>query len=83
MHNKLFNSNIDNANIDNANIENDCVLLTPNEIKSKLPLTQLAEQRVLEYRQEIKAILDFQDSEKVYSSWAMLNPRHKSSARIF
>ncbi|MEH2414146.1 3-deoxy-7-phosphoheptulonate synthase [Nostoc sp.] len=50
MHNKLFNSNI----------ENDRVLLTPNEVKSKLPLTQLAEQRVLAYRQEIEDILDFQ-----------------------
>jgi 3-deoxy-7-phosphoheptulonate synthase len=59
MHNKLFNSNIDNANI-----ENDRILLTPNAIKSKLPLTQLAEQRVLEYRQEIEAILDFQDRRK-------------------
>ncbi|MEH2065171.1 MAG: 3-deoxy-7-phosphoheptulonate synthase [Nostoc sp.] len=59
MHNKLFNSNIDNANI-----ENDRILLTPNEVKSKLPLTPLAEQRVLEYRQEIAHILDFQDRRK-------------------
>ncbi|MEH2143292.1 3-deoxy-7-phosphoheptulonate synthase [Nostoc sp.] len=59
MHNKLFNSNIDNANI-----ENDRILLTPNEVKSKLPLTQLAEQRVLASRQEIKDILDFQDRRK-------------------
>lgn len=59
MHNKLFNTNIDNANI-----ENDRILLTPNEIKSKLPLTQLAEQRVLAYRQEIEDILDFQDRRK-------------------
>ncbi|MBN3873006.1 MAG: 3-deoxy-7-phosphoheptulonate synthase [Nostoc sp.] len=54
MHNKLFNSNI----------ENDRVLLTPNEVKSKLPLTQLAEQRVLAYRQELEDILDFQDRRK-------------------
>ncbi|WP_375512006.1 3-deoxy-7-phosphoheptulonate synthase [uncultured Nostoc sp.] len=59
MHNKLFNTNIEDANI-----ENDRILLTPNEIKSKLPLTQLAEQRVLEYRQEIEAILNFQDRRK-------------------
>ncbi|MEH2157185.1 3-deoxy-7-phosphoheptulonate synthase [Nostoc sp.] len=59
MHNTLFNSNIDNANI-----ENDRILLTPNEVKSKLPLTQLAEQRVLAYRQEIEHILDFQDRRK-------------------
>ncbi|MBE9036889.1 3-deoxy-7-phosphoheptulonate synthase [aff. Roholtiella sp. LEGE 12411] len=54
MHNKLFNTNIDN----------DHVLLTPNEVKSKLPLTQLAEQTVLNYRQEIEHILDFQDRRK-------------------
>ncbi|MDZ8257462.1 3-deoxy-7-phosphoheptulonate synthase [Nostoc sp. ChiQUE01b] len=59
MHNKLFNSNIDNANI-----ENDRILLTPNEVKSKLPLTQLAEQRVLAYRREIEHILDFQERRK-------------------
>lgn len=59
MHNKLFNSNIDNANI-----EKDRILLTPNEVKSKLPLTQLVEQRVLAYRQEIENILDFQDRRK-------------------
>lgn len=54
MHNKLFNTNIDN----------DHVLLTPNEIKSKLPLTPSAEQTVLNYRQEIEHILDFQDRRK-------------------
>jgi 3-deoxy-7-phosphoheptulonate synthase len=59
MHNKLFNTNIDNANI-----ENDRILLTPNEVKSRLPLTQLAEQRVLAYRQEIEDILNFQDRRK-------------------
>ncbi|MEH2288955.1 3-deoxy-7-phosphoheptulonate synthase [Nostoc sp.] len=59
MHNKLFNTDIDNANI-----ENDRILLTPNEVKSKLPLTQLAEQRVLAYRQEIEHILNFQDRRK-------------------
>ncbi|MEH2119645.1 3-deoxy-7-phosphoheptulonate synthase [Nostoc sp.] len=59
MHNKLFNSNIDNTNI-----ENDRILLTPNEVKSKLPLTQIAEQRVLASRQEIEHILDFQDRRK-------------------
>ncbi|MBN3922416.1 3-deoxy-7-phosphoheptulonate synthase [Nostoc sp. NMS4] len=59
MHNKLFN-----GDIDNANIENDRILLTPNEVKSKLPLTQLTEQRVLAYRQEIEDILDFKDRRK-------------------
>ncbi|HYW19679.1 MAG TPA: 3-deoxy-7-phosphoheptulonate synthase [Nodularia sp. (in: cyanobacteria)] len=54
MDNKLFNTNIKNSH----------VLLTPNEIKSKLPLTKSAEHTVLQHRQEIKNILDFQDSRK-------------------
>jgi 3-deoxy-7-phosphoheptulonate synthase len=54
MHNKLFNTNIKNSH----------VLLTPNEVKAKLPLTKLAEQSVLKHRQEIKNILDFQDNRK-------------------
>ncbi len=54
MHNKLFNTNIKNSH----------VLLTPNEVKAKLPLTQGAENTVLQHRQEIKNILDFQDSRK-------------------
>jgi 3-deoxy-7-phosphoheptulonate synthase len=60
MHNQLFF----NSNIDNANIENDRILLTPNEVKSKLPLTALAERRVLEYRQQIEHILNFEDRRK-------------------
>ncbi|WP_373526544.1 3-deoxy-7-phosphoheptulonate synthase [Nostoc sp.] len=54
MHNQLFNTNIDG----------DRILLTPKEVKSKLPLTESAEQTVLKYRQEIEHILDFQDSRK-------------------
>ncbi|MEA5580816.1 3-deoxy-7-phosphoheptulonate synthase [Nodularia harveyana UHCC-0300] len=54
MQNKLFNTNIKNSH----------VLLTPNEVKTKLPLTKLAEHNVLQHRQEIKNILDFQDSRK-------------------
>ncbi|CEJ47636.1 3-deoxy-7-phosphoheptulonate synthase [Umezakia ovalisporum] len=54
MHDKLFNTNIKNSH----------VLLTPNEVKLKLPLTKLAEHTVLQYRQEIKNILDFQDRRK-------------------
>lgn len=54
MHNKLFNTNIKSSH----------VLLTPNEVKTKLPLTKLAEHNVWQYRQEIKNILDFQDRRK-------------------
>ncbi|MEA5506634.1 3-deoxy-7-phosphoheptulonate synthase [Halotia wernerae UHCC 0503] len=54
MHNQLFNTNIKNSH----------VLLTPNEVKSKLPLTKSAEKLVLNYRQELEHILDFQDRRK-------------------
>lgn len=54
MHNQLSNTNIKNSH----------VLLTPHEVKSKLPLTKSAEQKVLKFRQEIEQILDFQDRRK-------------------
>jgi 3-deoxy-7-phosphoheptulonate synthase len=54
MHNQLSNTNIKNSH----------VLLTPSEVKSKLPLTKSAEQTVLNFRQEIQHILDFQDRRK-------------------
>jgi 3-deoxy-7-phosphoheptulonate synthase len=54
MKNQLFN----------AHIQNSHVLLTPHEVKAKLPLTHAAEQTVLKSRQEIENILDFQDSRK-------------------
>ena len=54
MLNKLFD----------ANIENYHVLLTPQEVKSQLPLTQLARENVFQYRQEIRHILDLKDRRK-------------------
>ncbi|MEA5551456.1 3-deoxy-7-phosphoheptulonate synthase [Anabaena cylindrica UHCC 0172] len=48
----------------NTNIKNSHVLLTPNEVKAKLPLTKSVEQKILQFRQEIEHILDFQDSRK-------------------
>ncbi len=54
MHHTLFD----------ANIESSHVLLTPNEVKAKVPLTKLAEQTVLKYREELEKILDFQDRRK-------------------
>ncbi|MBE9215994.1 3-deoxy-7-phosphoheptulonate synthase [Plectonema cf. radiosum LEGE 06105] len=54
MRNKLFDTNIENYH----------VLLTPQEVKSKLPLTPSAEANVLKYRQELKDILDFRDRRK-------------------
>jgi 3-deoxy-7-phosphoheptulonate synthase len=48
----------------NTNIEKSQVLLTPEELKSKLPLTESAEYTSLKFRQEIKSILDFEDRRK-------------------
>ncbi len=48
----------------NTNIKSSHVLLTPNDVKAKLPLTKSAEQTVLKSRHEIEQILDFQDQRK-------------------
>lgn len=54
MHHQLFD----------ANIENSHVLLTPKEVKTKLPLTKAAENTVLQSREALEQILDFQDRRK-------------------
>ncbi|MBD2302975.1 3-deoxy-7-phosphoheptulonate synthase [Nostoc sp. FACHB-87] len=54
MHNKLSNTNIKSSHI----------LLTPHDVKTRLPITKSAEHTVLKYRQELENILDFQDSRK-------------------
>lgn len=54
MENKIFNTHIETSH----------TLITPYEIKSKLPLTDLAEQTVLKSRQELEAILNFEDNRK-------------------
>ena len=48
----------------NTNIKSSHVLLTPNEVKEKLPLNKTAEHTILKFRQEIEHILDFQDRRK-------------------
>jgi 3-deoxy-7-phosphoheptulonate synthase len=48
----------------NTHIESSRVLLTPQEIKEKLPLTDTAEKAVLTYRSELKKIIAGQDSRK-------------------
>ncbi|HLP87368.1 MAG TPA: 3-deoxy-7-phosphoheptulonate synthase [Nostocaceae cyanobacterium] len=48
----------------NTNIKNSHVLLTPNEVKAKIPLTKTSEHTILKFRQELEQILDFQDSRK-------------------
>jgi 3-deoxy-7-phosphoheptulonate synthase len=52
METKLFDTHIQTSE----------VLLTPAEIQAKLPLTDLANQNVLKYRNEIEDILDRKDS---------------------
>jgi 3-deoxy-7-phosphoheptulonate synthase len=54
MHNKLSNTNIKSSH----------VLLTPHDIKTRLPITKSAEHTVLNYRQQLEHILDFQDRRK-------------------
>lgn len=54
MQNTGFNDRIANAR----------VLLTPNDIKSKLPLTDSARKTVLKFREEIENILKGQDNRK-------------------
>lgn len=54
MHNKLFNTRIESSH----------VLMTPKEIKAKLPLTHAAEKTVLRARKEIEAILEGYDHRK-------------------
>jgi 3-deoxy-7-phosphoheptulonate synthase len=48
----------------NTHIEDSHILLTPNEVKSKLPLTDEAEKTVLNFRNEIEDILDGEDNRK-------------------
>ncbi|NMG05806.1 3-deoxy-7-phosphoheptulonate synthase [Brasilonema sp. UFV-L1] len=48
----------------NTHIESFQPLLTPDELKSRLPLTVLAKETVLKFRQEIEKILNFQDRRK-------------------
>lgn len=48
----------------NTNIKSSHVLLTPNEVKERLPLTKVTEHTVLKFRQEIENILDFKDNRK-------------------
>jgi 3-deoxy-7-phosphoheptulonate synthase len=51
-------------NLINTNIVSSQVLLTPDELKAKLPLTKSAADNILRFRQEIEHILEFQDRRK-------------------
>jgi 3-deoxy-7-phosphoheptulonate synthase len=47
-----------------TNINYSKILITPKELKEKLPLSPALEQRIVNYRQQIQKILDFQDPRK-------------------
>ncbi len=47
--------------VDNLNVESQTVLITPTDLKAKLPLTDAARETVLESRQTIRNILDGKD----------------------
>lgn len=51
MHNNLYDTHIEDSH----------VLITPNELKAKFPLTKTAEETVWTSRKEIENILDGQD----------------------
>jgi 3-deoxy-7-phosphoheptulonate synthase len=50
--------------ISDACIDKSQVLMPPSELKAKLPLTPELEQKILNYRSQVKNILDFQDRRK-------------------
>ena len=54
MTNKLFNTHIENSE----------TLITPQELRAKLPITDAVQQTVLSSRKEIEDILEFKDSRK-------------------
>ena len=57
--------NIMDSNIlGDTNINYSKILITPKELKEKLPLSPALEQRIVNYRQQIQKILDFQDHRK-------------------
>ncbi|KJH71279.1 3-deoxy-7-phosphoheptulonate synthase [Aliterella atlantica] len=50
--------------LSNTHIQESHTLITPEQIKKKLPLSHTAEKTVLKFRKEIEQILEFQDSRK-------------------
>jgi 3-deoxy-7-phosphoheptulonate synthase len=57
--------NIMDSNVlGDTNINYSKILITPKELKEKLPLSPALEQRIVNYRQQIQKILDFQDNRK-------------------
>lgn len=50
--------------LSNTHIQESHTLITPEQIKKKLPLSHAAEETILKFRNEIEQILEFQDSRK-------------------
>lgn len=50
--------------LSNTHIQESHTLITPDQIKKKLPLSREAEKTILKFRKEIEQILEFQDSRK-------------------
>lgn len=50
--------------LSNTHIQESHTLITPEQIKKKLPLSHAAEKTILKFRKEIEQILEFQDSRK-------------------
>ncbi|MBP5971233.1 3-deoxy-7-phosphoheptulonate synthase [Brasilonema sp. CT11] len=55
---------MENNQLSNTHIESFQPLLTPDDLKSRLPLTPLAKETVLKFREELEKILTFQDRRK-------------------
>jgi 3-deoxy-7-phosphoheptulonate synthase len=57
-------NSMDSNVLGDTNITYSKILIAPKELKEKLPLSPVLEQRILNYRQQIQKILDFQDNRK-------------------
>ena len=54
-------NSMDSNVLGDTNIKYSKILITPKELKEKLPLSPTLEQRIVNYRHQIQKILDFQD----------------------
>jgi 3-deoxy-7-phosphoheptulonate synthase len=57
-------NSMDSNVLGDTNIISSKILITPKELKEKLPISPELEQRIVNYRREIQKILDFQDHRK-------------------
>jgi 3-deoxy-7-phosphoheptulonate synthase len=57
-------NSMDSNVLGDTNINSSKILITPKELKEKLPISPELEQRIVNYRHQIQKILDFQDHRK-------------------